>query len=318
VDHDTFAVFALEELNFERAKLQIGGRVDTNRYRATGPQVRAHHHEEGEEEQEGEEEEPEVVTLPNRTFTGASAGVGARFDLWNGGALVANFTSSFRSPALEELYNFGPHVGNLAFEVGDPALERERSNGVDFSLRHQRGRVRGEANFFFYDFDNFVYLAPTDEFVDGLVEADFSQDDTRFMGTELKLDVGMHENLWLNLAMDAVNAELTGTGASLPRIPPLRGKAGLDFRYEGLSVKPEVVMAAARNDVFATETATAGYTVFNLKAAYTVPQQHFAHHFSVDFFNLGDRLYRNHVSFIKDLAPEIGRGVRFGYAVKFF
>jgi iron complex outermembrane receptor protein len=33
---------------------------------------------------------------------------------------------------------------------------------------------------------------------------------------------------------------------------------------------------------------------------------------------MGDRLYRNHVSFIKDLAPEIGRGVRFGYAVKFF
>jgi iron complex outermembrane receptor protein len=93
---------------------------------------------------------------------------------------------------------------------------------------------------------------------------------------------------------------------------------GLDFRLAGLSVTPEVVMAAARDDVFATETPTAGYAVFNLAASYTVPQQHFSHHFSVNFFNMGDRLYRNHVSFIKDLAPEIGRGVRFGYAVKFF
>lgn len=43
-----------------------------------------------------------------------------------------------------------------------------------------------------------------------------------------------------------------------------------------------------------------------------------SHHFSVNAFNLGDRLSRNHVSFIKDLAPEIGRSVRFTYSVKFF
>ena len=38
----------------------------------------------------------------------------------------------------------------------------------------------------------------------------------------------------------------------------------------------------------------------------------------IAFFLFGDRLYRNHVSFIKDLAPEIGRGIRFSYAVKYF
>lgn len=37
------------------------------------------------------------------------------------------------------------------------------------------------------------------------------------------------------------------------------------------------------------------------------------HVFSVNSFNLGGRLYRKHLSFIKELAPEIGRGVRFGY-----
>jgi iron complex outermembrane receptor protein len=29
-------------------------------------------------------------------------------------------------------------------------------------------------------------------------------------------------------------------------------------------------------------------------------------------------LYRNHLSFIKAFAPEIGRGARFGYTVQFF
>jgi len=42
------------------------------------------------------------------------------------------------------------------------------------------------------------------------------------------------------------------------------------------------------------------------------------HVFSVLVFNATDRLYRNHLSFIKDLAPEIGRGVRVTYTVRFF
>ena len=316
VDQNTFALFALEEIDFERVQLQLGGRVETTRYQPTAAVLRAHHHHEDEEEEE--ENGAEHVTLPDRQFTGGSAGIGARFDLWPRGAFVANFTSSFRSPALEELYNFGPHVGSLSFEVGNERLERERSHGFDFSLRHQADRIRGEANFFFYDFKNFVYLAPSDEFIDGLIEADFLQDGARFLGTELKLDIGMHDNLWLNLSVDSVNAELTATGKSLPRIPPFRAALGLDLRYAGLSVRPEVRLAAARNDVFTVETPTPGYAVANLAASYTIPRQHFSHHMSVNFFNIGDRLYRNHTNFIKDLVPEIGRGIRFSYAMKFF
>ena len=40
--------------------------------------------------------------------------------------------------------------------------------------------------------------------------------------------------------------------------------------------------------------------------------------FSASLFNAGDRLYRNHVSLIKAYAPEIGRGLRFTYTVRFF
>jgi hypothetical protein len=49
-----------------------------------------------------------------------------------------------------------------------------------------------------------------------------------------------------------------------------------------------------------------------------VSRQHAIHQVSVSLFNLGNELYRNHSSFIKDLAPEIGRGVRVNYTVRFF
>ena len=101
--------------------------------------------------------------------------------------LSANFTTSYRAPALEELYNNGPHPGNLAFEIGDENLERERSNGVDLSLRHQNSRIRAEANFFYYDIRNFVFLNPTGDVQDDLNVFNYAQADSRFVGTEARV-----------------------------------------------------------------------------------------------------------------------------------
>lgn len=292
VIQNNFAVFTLQELDYERVRFQFGGRVENNRYDPTG--------------------------LQSRSFTGFSGAAGVYVPLWKGGAFVSNYTHSYRAPALEELYNNGPHVGTLTFEIGNPNLGRERTNGIDIAVRHRAQRFRAEANYFNYAIGNFVYLAPTGNIEDGLPEADYAQADARFQGMEMGADVGLHQNLWLNLGMDYVRADLRNNGGPLPRIPPLRGRAGIDIRFGNLSVKPELLMAKDQSRIFSTESHTAGYAVLNLGASYTIPQQHFAHVFGVNLFNAGDRLYRNHLSFIKELAPEIGRGVKFTYTVRFF
>jgi iron complex outermembrane recepter protein len=298
VKQNNFAVFGLQAIDFERVSFQLGGRVENNRYRPEG--------------------------LRDRSFTGFSGAAGVRFALWRGGAFVVNYTHSYRAPALEELYNFGPHVGNLTFEIGDPDLTRERNDGVDFSLRHQSERVRAEANFFYYNIKDFVFLAPVDDDDDGEIDIDdglrvarYQQGDSRYVGGEVELNLGLHRNLWLELGFDTVNARLDD-GTPLPRIPPMRGRVSLDLRRGGLSLRPELVMAKDKNEVFPTETRTAGYAVFNVLGSYTLARQHYAHIFTVNAFNLGDKLYRNHLSFIKELAPEIGRGIRFSYSVRFF
>ena len=304
VDKKAFALFTLQELEFERIKLQLGARMEHTGYEPRGSGRRS-----------GEEE---PVPLPDRNFTGFSAGLGARVSLWKEGAFVANFTSSYRAPALEELYNFGSHLGNLAFEIGNEQLERERSQGIDLALRHHGEKVHASASFFYHHIPDFVFLAPTGKIRDGLIEAEYLQNGSRFVGSELRVDISLHDSFWLNLGVDAVDAQLQETSESLPRIPPLRGHVGFELRHRGLSFKPQVVMAGQRDDIFSTETRTAGYTVINLAASYTIARQHFVHQLGVNVFNVGDRLYRNHASFIKDLAPEIGRGVRFTYTVKFF
>jgi iron complex outermembrane receptor protein len=292
VKQNTAAVFGLEEFRFEKFKIQLGGRVERTAYHPTAAQT--------------------------RTFTGFSGAAGVQVPLWTGGVFVTNYSHSFRAPALEELYAFGPHAGNLTFEIGDQTLRRERGDGLDFSLRHHNGRVRGELNYFHYWLSDFVFLAPTGNIEDGLIEAEYAQSDALYRGVEGRLDMTLHPNLWLNLGFDQVNAELRPAGTPLPRIPPVRGRIGVDVRWRGLSVRPGVVLANDQTRLFPTETRTAGYTTFNLTSSYTIAGRHTIQNFGVNAFNLGDRLYRNHLSFIKEFAPEIGRGVRFFYSVQFF
>ena len=330
VDQNGLAFFALEELEFERFKIQFGGRIETQRYQPAYAEREEHHEEEEEhhdEDEEGEEHEDEhedeheehaPPDAIDRTFTGGSAAIGIHADTWRGGAFVANLSRSFRAPSLEELYNFGPHPGNRAFEIGDPGLDPETGNGIDVSLRHGEGRVRAEFNVFYYNFSNFIFPFSTGELVDEFLEIEYAQRDARFTGTEANLDIGLHSALWLNLGMDYVDAKDTNTGTYLPRIPPLRGSIGLDIRKGGFRLAPQLVMASKQTRTFTNETPTGEYAVMNLTASYTYAQQHLAHHFSASVFNLGDQYYRNHSSFIKELAPEIGRGVRFSYTVRFF
>jgi iron complex outermembrane receptor protein len=309
VDQTNLAFFTLQELGFKRFKVQFGGRFDQTSY------------------------DPPIPPSPMaraRVFTGLSGAAGVNVPLWEGAAFVANYSHSFRSPALEELYNHGPHPGNATFEIGNSNLRRERSNGIDLAFRQQEGRLHGELDFFYYDIDHFVFLAPTGNVNDGLIEAEYLQAGSRFTGAEANVHAELCQYLWIVAGLDYVDAQLTGSVASqttglvtplgtpLPRIPPLRGRAGFDLRYKQFNLRPEAIMARSQENIFPTETRTPGYTTFDLRASYTVVRQHAAHVFSLSAFNLGNRLYFNHLSFIKDFAPEIGRGVRVAYTVRFY
>ncbi len=295
---NAFAVFGLETVDFERVSLQFGGRVENNRYNPEATETRG--------------------ILPDRSFTGFSGAAGIRFRTWDGGSLVANYSHSYRAPSLEELYNLGPHRGNLAFEIGNPNLTRELADGLDFGVRHSSKRMRFEATGFYYHIKDFVFLAPTGDEEDGLTVADYDQGNTRYAGFEARFERELHPILWLTSGLDYVNAQLTADNTPLPRIPPLRGRLGVELRYKGLLLNPEIVMANQQGRIFPTETRTAGYAVANISGSYLIARQHAAHIISFNFFNMGDTLYRNHLSFIKDFAPEMGRGLRVTYTLRFF
>jgi iron complex outermembrane receptor protein len=301
ITQNAFSVFALEELGFERVKFQFGGRVENNRYGAENP------------------------AYLDRSFTGFSGAVGVNVGLWKGGAFVANYSNSYRAPALEELYNNGPHIGNVTFEIGNQNLQSERSNGLDFSLRHQSDKFRVSGDVYYYNINNFVHLEYQDangdgqiDIEDGLPVARYEQNTARYVGVELSADATFNKYLGGFISADAVRARLTDLDENLPRIPPARVRAGFDVNYKNFNVRPEAVFAAKQSKTAPLETPTAGYGIVNVSGAYTIGRQHYAHIFTFNAYNLTNKLYRNHLSFIKEFAPEIGRGIRFGYTVRFF
>ena len=291
---DSFAAFGLERVDFERIGFQVGGRVEQNGYNPEG-------------------------NFRNRNFVGFSGSAGMRVPLWTGGSFIANYQHSFRAPALEELYNNGPHPGILVFDIGDPNLNSEQGNGVDFSLRHNTDRLRLDGSVYYYNLRNFVYTAFTGATDPGsnLPVVNYAQANSRFVGTEASVEARVASTLWLNGKVDYVRAELTELNKPLPRIPPLRGTLGLDWRYKAFSLRPEVILVDRQARVFDNEKATAGYGVFNVTASYTFVTKRVAHVLSLSGQNLTDELYRNHLSFVKAIAPEIGRTVRLNYTLRF-
>jgi iron complex outermembrane recepter protein len=290
----SFATYALERVDFERVGFQFGGRIEQNGYNPEGD-------------------------FRKRDFVGFSGSAGVRIPLWNGGSFVANYQHSFRAPALEELYNNGPHPGILVFDIGNPNLNAEQGDGIDLSLRHHTDRVRIEGSVYYYNIRNFVFPAFTGQtdVESNLPIVDYTQGNSRYVGTEGSVEARVLPTLWLDGKMDYVRAELTELNKPLPRIPPLRATLGLDWRCRALSVRPELILVNRQDRVFDNETPTSGYAVFNLNASYTFVTKRVAHVLSVNGYNLSDKLYRNHLSFIKNIAPEMGRSMRLNYSLRF-
>ena len=317
--HTAVAAFALGEIRAsDRLSVLLGARLENNTYDADD---RPEPGEDGGDDDDDHEEvegggsfEPPAVV--DRAFPGASASAGLRLDLSAENALVGTATISTRAPALEELYNFGLDAGIQAFEIGNPLLEPERSRGFDLSVRRDTDVFAGSASVFWYGIDNFTYGATTGG-RGGVTVISTEQADARHLGFEAegRLRFGTAD---LAATASWVDAKFPDLGRHAPRIPPLNGQLKLDVPVRGLRIAPRLRWAARMDRLYAGETPTAGYAVLDLTVLWLLVSGSATHHLSVVGHNLTDAVYRHHTSVIKDVAPQMGRGVRISYSIRSF
>jgi iron complex outermembrane receptor protein len=273
--------------------------------------------------------------LRPRDFTDASGSVGLliRPEAANDKLTFAlSLAHAARNPALEELYFFGPHPGNFAFEIGNADLDSERALGFDAAVRWRHRRVSGEIAYFRNSIDDYIFRNPisdeafharfgdVDHEEDGHGEfpiVEFVTADSLLQGIEAHADVEIGGGVIAEVGFDLVRGELRATNEPLPRIPPMRVRAGLRYQRGALQAGGEVIVASKQDRVFGEETPTDGYSLLKLFAAYSFGTDSVTNTITARLDNATNELYRNHLSFVKDFVPEMGRNFKIVYAISF-
>ena len=116
--------------------------------------------------------------------------------------------------------------------------------------------------------------------------------------------------------LDYVRGGLKDDDVPLPRIPPLRARGGLRYQYNAFQVGGEIVGAAKQDRVSGATTPTDGYTLVKLFTSYSFGTNTIST-ITARLDNVTNELYRNHLSLIKDLVPEMGRNFKLLYNVRF-
>ncbi len=277
-----------------------------------------------------------VKTVEPRTFNAFSGSVAFLAEVapeWTAGVNVARST---RVPSMEELYSDGPHLADFSFDIGSPDLAPERGLGVDLFVRGGGDRVNLEAALFANRVSGFIYYAQTGETVrvirDGVDPRttpvyEARGEDALFAGAEARLQWEVLRNVVVDLTGSYTRATRRAEGDPLPDIPPLNGR--LDLRWEsGPWFVGGGVNGAFRQDrvprpvqvgdlVENPQDPTPGYGLLNAGAGWRGTRGGLTHSVAIQGRNLTDRVWRDHLSRIKDIAPQPGRNLQLTYRVHF-
>ncbi|CCW17957.1 Zinc-regulated outer membrane receptor [Sphingobium indicum BiD32] len=258
----------------------------------------------------------------DRRFDSLSGSIGASRELVPGWRAGLNLSRTERAPSAEELFARGNHAGTQAFELGNPDFSKERSWGVEATLRGQGTGYTVALSAYHNWFDGYIYdsLVADDACmaVNGGEELEFpcyqyNQAKARYLGFEAEATVKLAQvgGYAINLdgVADYVRATVLGSGPA-PRIPPMRLLGGLEAQGDRLSLRGEVEHSFAQDRTAATETETGGFTLVNASLAWKPIKGNDRTTIMLSANNIFDVEARRHASFLKDYAPLAGRDIR--------
>ena len=230
----------------------------------------------------------QVFSAYKKTFSGISGSIGGTYNFSDAFSMKANIARGFRSPNISEISANGVHPGTNIYQLGndhfDPEFNLQEDLGFVFSSRYAVIQLNLFNNFI----SNYIYNqklsgvnGQDSVIVPGNETFQFKASRANLYGGELNIDLHPIKSLHFENSLSVVYAENKGTGTGkvsdstryLPMIPPFHGLSELRFDYDITSLhikhgflKAQVEYYGAQNRVFTaydTETATAGYTLFN-------------------------------------------------------
>ena len=260
----------------------------------------------------------EIGPVGDRTFQSVSGSLGVLYSAGSGVVLGATAGRAFRTPDVNELFSEGPHLAAYYFEVGNPLLDAETAHGADLFVRYGSDRLRAELTGFYNAISNYVYGRRTGEISRVLLPVyQYYGADAALSGFEAALDWDLGRGWAFHGAASHVRGELQNTGRPLPLVPPLQGRVSVEHEHPAWFVRAEADLAARQGRVDEFEEPTDGYVVFHAAAGVRIALAGRLNVITANLRNATNRTYRNHLSRVKEIMPEAGRGLSIAYRVVF-
>ncbi|MGY6551106.1 MAG: TonB-dependent receptor [Erythrobacter sp.] len=319
---DQFAVFTLQEYGNGPFQLEASARAEFTKVRSPGAMGgHGHGHGHGHSHDHDHDHDDHHDDGPfDRSFQTFSGAVGVVYQGIEGVRMGINASRVERAPSAEELLSDGPHFATQAFEIGDRDLKVERAWGLEAYARGRIGAGTFSVAAFRQWFDNYIFLAETDDMDDGLPVFLYRQSDANFWGAEAELnypliDTGKYR-LITDLRASYVEADLAN-GENVPRIPPLQLLGALEAQTESFDVRGEVQWFGKQDRIAPFETETDSFALVNAMVAW----RPFAANRNVTLLVAADNIFdvvgRRHASFTKDFIPLMGRNFRASVRMSF-
>ncbi|HWK40536.1 MAG TPA: TonB-dependent receptor [Croceibacterium sp.] len=292
---DQYSLFTLQEIGFDPVELELGGRYEHTAI--------------------------DAPTLGlSRDFDAVSGAAGLSYTVSGDVRVGVNGSRSERAPSAQELFADGPHIATQQFEIGDPALGKERAWGVEGYVRGTLGGARFSASVYRNWFDDFIYLAETGAEEDGLDVFEFRQQGADHFGVETEVSVPVYRGDGFTVVADAQGDYVRATladGSPVPRIPPLSLLGALELQSARFDARAEVQWFDKQDRVAPLETPTDGFTHVNLSLAWKPLRGSRNVTVMLQANNLLDAEGRRHASFTKEYTPLAGRNLKLSVRTSF-
>lgn len=222
-----------------------------------------------------------------------SGNIGFLFSLMDNVDVTLNLAHAFRSPVLEERFQYINLGGDVY--LGNPNLKSERGYFIDAGFRIWDDDISLKTNFFLNNFDNLVIDKPV--IVDSLYQKD-NVGKARLYGFDLGVDYNLLSKFIVFASALYVIGKDTESKTDLPQIPPLNGRIGLKTSMlKWVSIELASTVFAEQNKVAFGEKATPGYVLFDLYfSSITVDWNSLSFRVFAGVENIFDKAYRNHLS----------------------
>jgi iron complex outermembrane receptor protein len=253
----------------------------------------------------------------SRQSNAITASLGAIQNLGPGLSGTVSIARSFRAPTVQELFAYGLDAASGTFSIGSDNLGPETGLGIDASLKGAFSRVTFEVSPYLNFVNDYIYGFLRGDTIQAFPVRKFAATDARLAGFEASMTVQPAAHIAIRGSSDYVNAQDAKLDVPLPFTPPLRGLLRGTYQDNTYSAMVEGRFAASQTRLGDGDTPTGGYGILNLGAGVRLVRAGVVQDIGIHCDNAFDRVYRDHVSVVKDFLPQPGRGFRLDYHLLF-